>query len=81
MITAIIIIYVVCCVIGLAFSISGMHWSSERRPLGRNDLYAAIFFTCSGFVGTGVLLYLLIPEIIKTYKQVKAKENADGHQC
>ncbi len=74
MITTIIIIYIVCCVIGLTFSICGMSWTSERRPLDRKDLFAAIFFTCSGFIGTGVLLYLMIPELIKQWKIAKLEK-------
>ncbi len=74
MINIILIIYLGCCVVGLTFALCGMKFSSESRKLDRNDLFAAIFFTCSGFFGTAVILYLLIPEMIKKYKEVKAKE-------
>ena len=74
MINIILIIYMFCCGLGLAFSLCGMKWASESRKLDQKDLFAAIFFTCSGFFGTAVILYLLIPELIKKYKEVKAKE-------
>lgn len=73
------IIYLVCCVLGIIFSISRMLTVIGRRKFVWTDMFAAIFFTISGPLGILIIIHFCI-ELKRDQRRKKRIQHVFGDQ-